>query len=59
MKWIAEINVSDICVRDGFTLTEEHLKDMVLNDLSFATEDEIEVRILEAPLRSAIKKVQE
>jgi hypothetical protein len=32
---------------------------MVLNDLSFATEDEIEVKILEAPLRSAIKKVQE
>jgi hypothetical protein len=32
---------------------------MVLNDLSFATEDETEVKILEAPLRSAIKKVQE
>jgi len=56
--WIGSITVAKCWVEDGFELTEQRLKEMILSDLTFATSDEVEVKILKAPSKKAIRKVQ-
>lgn len=47
-KWIAEIEISENWVIDGFDLDAEVLSDL-LQELSWASPSEVKVRIVSAP----------
>lgn len=56
--WTVEIKVAAPWVADGFNLTDERAKDMVMEDLSWAREDEVRVKVLTAPGYTDIRKEQ-
>lgn len=57
-RWAVEIVVSEVWVADGFDLTEERLKEMVMSDLSCAHGHEVRVAIVKRPDPKAIAKAQ-
>jgi len=58
MKWILEVEVSDKWVAVGFNLTAERAHEMFCNELIYAYNDEITVKILTAPANDDILKCQ-
>jgi len=59
LTWLVEISVDESWVADGFTLTGDRVKEILLEGpLGFATEDEVDARIVSAPDLDEIKKLQ-
>lgn len=56
--WTVQISVADTWVADGFDLTADRLKDMVLADLGYAYDGEVRVKIIKAPKPEDIRKEQ-
>lgn len=47
-QWTVQISVSENWIDDGFNLTDENLKDVLLNHcLAYATDSELKVKIVE------------
>jgi hypothetical protein len=59
IKWVVEFGVDKCFVEDGFNLTEERAKEMLEKDLQFAYGHEVSARIVSAPDKKVIKKIQE
>ena len=57
-KWVVEIEVDKFWVEDGFNLTDERAHDLMTNDLTFAYGHEFKTKVLSAPDKAAIMKVQ-
>lgn len=57
-KWVVEIEVDEIWVMDGFDLSEERIKTMILRDLSQARNNEVNCRVLKTPDPEEIRKTQ-
>ena len=57
-EWTVKIRVSAVWVADGFDLDADRLHDMVSSDLGYASTDEIECEIVEAPDQREIRKEQ-
>ena len=58
LKWTAEIEVDELWVADGFVLTAERLREMVLSDLCWAYGHEVSCRILDGPTPTELALVQ-
>lgn len=58
LTWTVKISVHKVWVIDGFNLDKERLHSMVAKSLGYATNDEIEVEIVEAPKEQEIKILQ-
>lgn len=59
LTWVVEIAVDESWVADGFTLTADRVKEIMLDGpLGFATEDEVDARILSAPDLARIEELQ-
>lgn len=59
LKWTAEIEIEQVWIQDGLKLTEDHLKQIILEKLlPFAHSHEINVNITEAPSESTIDQIQ-
>lgn len=56
--WTVQISVADTWVADGFDLTADRLKDMVLSDLGYAHDGEVVTKIIRAPKPEDIRKEQ-
>jgi hypothetical protein len=57
-KWVIEISVSNFWIEDGFNLTKDNINDMLQKLLPYACSNEITGKILNAPDKSTIKKIQ-
>ena len=57
-KWTIEIEVAETWVADGFDPTEERFKEMVLTDLIYAYDQEVNVTILQRPDPKLIRQAQ-
>lgn len=57
-KWAVEIEVDETWVEDGFDLTDERAKEMVMNDLRYAYGNEISCKVIAAPNPADIRKAQ-
>lgn len=57
-KWTVEFTVSETWVADGFELTQGRALAMLANDLQYAYGAELGARIIKAPDRKDIRKVQ-
>jgi hypothetical protein len=57
-KWTVEITVDKVWVADGFELDDERATDMVLNDLQFATHDEVKCKVIKSPDPENVAKCQ-
>jgi hypothetical protein len=59
LKYTVSVEISENWISDGFTLTEENLRDAILRQLlTFAREDEVKVKILTQPGEETIAAVQ-
>jgi hypothetical protein len=56
--WVVEITIDKIWVEDGFDLTDDRLKEMVLCDLTYAHDSEVAARVVGRPSPAAIRLVQ-
>lgn len=57
-KWLAEIEIDQIWVEDGYEITEERLRNMLYTDCGYAYPGELDCRILESPDPKKIAKIQ-
>lgn len=57
-KWTVEIEVDETWVEDGFDLTDERAKEMVMSDLRYAYGHEISCKVIAAPAPAEIRKAQ-
>lgn len=58
LKWIVEFSVDKVWVEDGFNLTKERAENMLRNDLQFANSQEVKAKIVSAPSKKLINKIQ-
>ena len=58
IKWVVEIGVDKCWVEDGFEMTRERMERMLQNELQFASGTEVSARIISAPDKRVIKKIQ-
>jgi len=57
-KWIVEFQVSENRVEEGFDLTDVRAKEMIENDLPYSLGFETKAKVLKAPPKKVIQKVQ-
>ncbi len=57
-KWVVEFTVAKVWVEDGFNLTKDRAKEMLANDLQYANGSELSAKIIKAPSKKEIRKVQ-
>ncbi len=57
-KWVVEFIVAERWVEDGFDLDNHRAKVMLQEDLTFATPDEIDAKVLKSPNTKEILKAQ-
>lgn len=57
-RWVAEIEISEVWVADGFELSAELLHDILWRHLGYAHPEEIATSILEAPAQADIRRAQ-
>lgn len=57
-KWVAEIEVHETWVADGFELTQDRLKSMLESELGFSTSNETRCRITRSPGAAVIRDAQ-
>lgn len=56
--WVVKVTVDQVWVADGFELDADRARDMVLADLGYARDWEVEVEVIEAPGPARIRKEQ-
>lgn len=57
-KWTVEIQVHKTWVEDGFDLDDDRAHAMLCHELSHAYSPELKAKVLSAPDRKAIRKMQ-
>lgn len=57
-KWTIEVEVAPVWVEDGFNLTEERAQSVFLRELGWARSDEVTCKVVKAPSRKSIRKIQ-
>jgi len=57
-KWTVEISIDDCWIEDGLDLTDEMIKDILLDHIGYAYDHEIDVNIIKAPDPKTIRKIQ-
>jgi len=58
LKWVVEFYVDPTWVADGFDLTNERAFDMLAGDLAWATDAELDAKVIERPDQRLIDKLQ-
>ena len=54
-KWTVEFEVAAAWVADGYDMDDERAKEMLASDLSYAYENEVSARVIEAPDADALR----
>lgn len=57
-EWTVRIRVTGTWVADGFDLTADRMQAMVLSDLRYAHDHEIECEVVKAPAAADIRREQ-
>ena len=57
-KWTVEFTVSEKWVADGFDLTDDRAQDIIQSVLGWATETEVQGRVISAPDPRRMAKAQ-
>jgi hypothetical protein len=58
LKWTIEIQVDELWVADGFDMDDEIAGDMLADLVPYAHEHELKARVIKAPSRTKIRKIQ-
>lgn len=59
-KWTVEIRIDDSWIADGLVITEDNLKNCILESLAgYANQDEVQVKIIDSPPVEKIRELQE
>lgn len=58
LKWVIEVSVDPLWVADGFEFTKDNVQDHVRQMIRYATGEEVKARVLKAPAKKIIRKLQ-
>lgn len=57
-KWTIEVEVAPVWVEDGFDLSDARAQKVFLRELGYARFEEVTCKVIKAPSRKSIRKIQ-